>query len=104
MSSGTGTSINQPYNTTIGGVMSQPYPSSVGGNTALYESGDSAISTNYAPTLSGGARRRGYKPKYSRSKGRSRSRGKGRGKGYTPKNRQKSRKKCSICQKSIIWQ
>jgi len=65
--SGSGTSFNQPYPTTSGGIMSIPHPSSIGGNIPLYENGIGAISTNYQPQLflnhGGGkkTRRRNYK-------------------------------------------
>lgn len=91
MSNGTGTSFNQQYNTTYGGIISQPHHSSVGGNIASYENGIGATSTNYSPNISlvGGGRR-------SRTKKRK----------FVKKNklmrRRKSKKTCSLCQR-FIW-
>lgn len=91
MSSGTGTSINQPYNTSNGGIMSQPYTSSLGGNMALYESGSGAISSNYAPNINAV---RGGRRQTKRKKGKSKQ--------SKSKRRRKSKKSCSLCQR-FIW-
>jgi len=98
MSSGNGTSFNQPYSTIHGGVISSPYPSGVGGNSALYESGGGSVSTNYAPNLmslsTGGGRRRQTKKRRVNNKEK-------RFKKRKHRLPRKSVKMCSVCKNRI---
>jgi len=100
MSSGNGTSFNQPYSTIDGGVMSSPYPSGVGGNSALYESGGGSVSTNYSPNLmslsTGGGRRRQTKKREVNNKEK-------RFKKRKHRFPRKSVKTCSVCKNRVRW-
>jgi len=52
MSTGSGTSFNQSYNTIEEGSLPLPYPSNIEGDIGIFEKGIDAISTNYQPNLS----------------------------------------------------